>query len=501
MSNPGISSTAPRDHRGMWIGAVALIVIVGALLRIPGLFTDFWLDEIWSFLIARQLHSVGDILFSETARIDNNHLLNTWFLYVMGDQPNWWVYRVPAMLSGIGSIIAAAHVMSRFGRAESVFAAILVGFSFPLVFYSSEARGYAMASFLAIVAFDALLADLERPRWWTALLFNLVCIVGFLAHLTFVHFYLAAVFWSVLRIRRKAQAIPVQIIRWLRLNAVPIALCAALYLTFIRHLIIGGAAPSSPLRIIASSLSLTLGGPAPGPVSFAVAAGVALGFIVTLAVLLRRRQEVWLFYLLAVVVAPLFLLMYDLILSQRPQPLMVRYFLVALTMLLLALAHGAASLWRAGGPPARVVVAALACAFAAGSFVQWFHFYVHGRGGYFAALGRMVRETRDPVVTVATDNEFPTSMVIEFYRPRVLPPGRAIDLYQEPVPRPQPPEWAIVTKPSDTRDPARSMTHPSGAVYDLDSEYPSGTLSGTTWCLYRLNVASSIQQMNRRRSR
>jgi hypothetical protein len=228
---------------------------------------------------------------------------------------------------------------------------------------------------------------------------------------------------------------------------------------------------------------------------------VAIGFIATLVHLLRHRQDVWLFYLLAVVIAPLFLLMYDLLLSVRPQPLMVRYFLVALTMLLLAISHGAAALWRTGGPPGRVVVAGLACAFAAGSSVQWFHFYTYGRGNYLAALSHMVRETPGPVVTVASDNEFPTSMVIEFYRPRILPPGRSIDMYQEAVLRPQPPDWVIVTRPLETRHPTHTRTHPSGAVYELDSEYPTSALSGTTWCLYRLDIAASIQQMNRARKR
>jgi hypothetical protein len=500
MSDPAASPMMPRRSRGTsWVGAVALIVFVGALLRLPGIFTDFWLDEIWSFRIARQLHSIKDLIFSPDARIDNNHLLNTWFLYVIGQPKDWWACRLPALVAGIGAIVAAAHAMARFGRGESLFAALFVGLSFPLVFYSSEARGYAPASFLAILAFDALLADLDRPRWWTVLAFNILCVLGFLAHLTFVHFYLAAMFWSVLRIRRQTRSIPAQLARWLRLNAAPIALCAALYYAFIRHLIIGGAAQTSPMRVIAASLSLALSGPQHGIASFVVAGAVAAGFLATLAMLLRRRDDAWLVYLLAVVVAPLFLLMYDLLLSQRPQPLMPRYFLVALTFLLLALAHGAAALWRGGGPPGRVVAAALACAFAAGTLVHWFPFYAYGRGGYVAALQRLMSQTRDRVVTVASDNEFPTSMVIDFYRPRVVPPGRAIDMYQEAVPRTQPPEWVIVTNPSVTREPPGTLPHPSGAVFDWDSTYPSSALSGTTWCLYHLNVAASIEQMNRPR--
>jgi hypothetical protein len=112
----------------------------------------------------------------------------------------------------------------------------------------------------------------------------------------------------------------------------------------------------------------------------------------------------------------------------------------------------------------------------------------------------VMSETRDSVVTVASDNEFQTSQVIEFYRPRVVAPGRAIDMYQEAVPRPRPPEWVIVTDPSVTNNPPPRLPHRSGAVYDRIDIYQTSTLSGRTWCLYRLNVAASIQQMNRRRS-
>jgi hypothetical protein len=176
---------------------------------------------------------------------------------------------------------------------------------------------------------------------------------------------------------------------------------------------------------------------------------------------------------------------------------MVRYFLVAMTFLLLALSHGAAGLWRRGGPPGRVVLVALACAFATGTLVHWFPFYVYGRGGYAAALQRMVDQTSNPVITIASDNEFPTSQVLEFYRPRIVPPDRRLDVYEKAVPRPRPPQWVIITNPTLSADPPVRLPYPSGAVYDWDSTYPTSALSGTTWCLYRLNLAATVQRMNR----
>ena len=45
---------------------------------------DLWLDEIWSLLFVRASRSVTD-LFARF-RHDNNHLLNTLFLYYLGER-------------------------------------------------------------------------------------------------------------------------------------------------------------------------------------------------------------------------------------------------------------------------------------------------------------------------------------------------------------------------------------------------------------------------------
>ena len=132
---------------------IAAIVIAAAALRLPGIFTDFWLDEIWSLNIAKSVHSPADVVLSEAARIDNNHPLNTWYLYALGDVRHWWLYRLPALATGIASVIVVAHAMWRRSATEAIAAALIVALSFPLVFYSSEARGYGLAVFFALVWF------------------------------------------------------------------------------------------------------------------------------------------------------------------------------------------------------------------------------------------------------------------------------------------------------------------------------------------------------------
>ena len=64
-------------------GVLAAVVLLTSLaVRVPGMFHDFWLDEAWSYLIVRGLTSPLEVL--TRAHIDNNHPLNSWFLYALG---------------------------------------------------------------------------------------------------------------------------------------------------------------------------------------------------------------------------------------------------------------------------------------------------------------------------------------------------------------------------------------------------------------------------------
>ena len=51
---------------------LAALVLVATALRLPGLFTDFWLDEIWTLKIVLGIDSGWDI-FSEVRHSNNHH--------------------------------------------------------------------------------------------------------------------------------------------------------------------------------------------------------------------------------------------------------------------------------------------------------------------------------------------------------------------------------------------------------------------------------------------
>ena len=124
-------------------------------------------------------------------RIDNNHPLNTLLIYWLGEQANWIVYRLPALLSGVATVFlmgAAARLLDT----KPWLAMLLATVSLPLIQYSAEARGYSTAALLGLTAWYICYAHLAMrisPGWLLA--FWACCILGMLSHMTFI-FVLAA---------------------------------------------------------------------------------------------------------------------------------------------------------------------------------------------------------------------------------------------------------------------------------------------------------------------
>src|SRR5690606_5978052 len=88
----------------------------------------------------------------------------------------------------------------RRGRVEAAFAAVLFGFSFLLVAYSSEARGYACALCFGLLASVALDRYLERGGWRDAAMFVTAVILGSLSQPVFRLFYGSLLIWGSARI-------------------------------------------------------------------------------------------------------------------------------------------------------------------------------------------------------------------------------------------------------------------------------------------------------------
>ena len=157
--------TAPRKIDSLkWIyfGSCVLIVAVAVLLRARSAMNDLWMDEIWSVELVRELHSPLEV-FTKTHH-DNNHYLNSLFIYFLGQRGNWPGYRIPAVAAGLGAIILAWLIGRHRDRTTAFFSMFLVSFSYVMILCSSEARGYAPLIFFCFLCFLVLESLLARPR-------------------------------------------------------------------------------------------------------------------------------------------------------------------------------------------------------------------------------------------------------------------------------------------------------------------------------------------------
>src|SRR5262245_18978407 len=73
------------------IAVVALAIVVAAVLRIWTSLDNFWLDEVWSWMMAQQAKAPLDVF--TLLHHDNNHYLNTLVIYQLGNNASFFVYR------------------------------------------------------------------------------------------------------------------------------------------------------------------------------------------------------------------------------------------------------------------------------------------------------------------------------------------------------------------------------------------------------------------------
>ena len=119
-----------------------------SLLIVAAARGDLWLDEIWSLGFALDSSSAADVFCR--FKHDNNHVLNTLYLYLVSHADDFMVFRTLSVLSGIASLWLLTWIAGQERRkTEAMLVLIMAGSSYPLLLYFSEARGYAPAVFMS----------------------------------------------------------------------------------------------------------------------------------------------------------------------------------------------------------------------------------------------------------------------------------------------------------------------------------------------------------------
>jgi hypothetical protein len=277
------------------------------------------------------------------------------------------------------------------------------------------------------------------------------------------------------------------------LHGLPSVVLAILYLVNFRHLELGGGPEYDLARVLAQTGSLAVGGPTLGMGAVVGALCFTVAVVGSLYVLWRENDQQW--KILAFCVA---LPLVAAIVTQTPF-LFVRYFLIAIVFAQLLCAYGLAWLYRRGRFGKCVSVSLLAL-FVLANLFHLGDLCRLRRGNYLAALEFIANQDSSEIITIGSNHDHGTSILIDFYRQRLRQP-RQIQ-YRRVA------DWASDSdRPPHAGPPNTSVRHPNwlilhhdptdgpadyqkkyvihGQTYNLSRMFDTAILSGWQWFCYR----------------
>lgn len=462
-----------RDERlawtVLWLIATA-VVVAAAIVRVAASRGELWLDEIWSYRLAG-LQSSPLAVFTAIHH-DNNHHLNTLYLYFIQASASWITYRLHTLVTGVATVVLAGIIANRSGRRTALIAMLLAAGSFLLVLYASEARGYALAVFFAFLAIPLADRYFASGRLVWAAAFGVAATLGLLSHLTFLHAYVGLGAWTTYR---AARGRPRHIARTLSaLHLLPCIAFAVLYWIDLQHIVIGGGPTLNASEVLARTLSLGAGGPVAGPYRGGVVAVALISCIGGVFAARRCGSDLWVLLLVTTIVAPA--LTFAFVGSNL---LYERYFLVVVAFGLMA------SSWALDAIARRSRVAALAvvAAFLAGNSVHIARLIRDGRGSYIPALTRISEQAVQRPVTIGGDHDFRQGHLVEFYQ-HFVPRGSEIEYHASFEWAVAGPEWYLVHSQEPTFQPEPELIVEGGRRYELSATYRHDGPSGWSLAVY-----------------
>ncbi|MCU0488870.1 MAG: glycosyltransferase family 39 protein [Anaerolineales bacterium] len=181
---------------------ILILLMISTAIRLVQLDSGLWLDEITTLeTYARQpFREIVSSFESENQHFLYSLLAHASFL-IFGESA--WALRLPAVLFGVGSIVALYLFGNQVTRpVESLLAAALMAFSYHHVWFSQNARGYTGMLFWTLLSSWLLLRALRSARLSEWSWFGLAAAFGVYTHLTMLfvvagQFIVAGVAWSL----------------------------------------------------------------------------------------------------------------------------------------------------------------------------------------------------------------------------------------------------------------------------------------------------------------
>jgi hypothetical protein len=462
--------------------AAGAILLLALVLRILGAGGELWLDELWSLKLIDEVKARHDVLWG--LAVDNNHYINTLYLWIVGADAPVLVQRAFSILLGVATVAAAGPALRRSGAAGMLCAMALFAVSYPMVNYGSEARGYAgliLMTLLAITLTESATAGSKRDQRSL----GVVTVLGVLFQPIMLGAIAGLMAWSAwicrptdlsLRAIRGTVTTTADAFTWTVRLLIPVAAIIAFAVLHAEGYRIAGSVPFTVAGFVAGYggiLHLLLGLPDGVPDWVALLIGAA-ATLLGWQLARRRAPNLAALYVVFLVVLPLAMFV-----ARLPNIHFPRYYLASAIVFLLVLSDLFAAAWARGGV-ARLLGVALLLAIAAGNLFDTARLLRDGRD-QSAAVMQMVGGAGPVLVT--SDQDIRNRPIVEFFAAR-------FDLALTYVPTKEicakQPLW-LLSSSVDAEMPETLDTSVVGCpkVFKKEASFPQWGLSGLPWTVYR----------------
>jgi hypothetical protein len=448
------------------------LLVLAAILRIIATHNDLWLDEILSVQNVQGIASPWEI-FTDI-HWDNNHYLNSLYLYLVRNTTYAPIFRYFSVLCGVLTVLAGYWAAVPRGKRTALLFATLLACSYPLIHFSSEARGYSAMLLGSVLAFGAALRWMEKRSIAMELVYGFAIAFALLSHLT------VCLVWASLAVGMLLTVLIHKdgwtgLLRLTAMNLLPAAVLLFLYFIDIRHLQVPGGPSMSLVHGLSRMTALSVGWPLKDNIS-ATAISIPLLLLILLE-LWRRRSNGDSLVLLLVMLTPI-----GCALTLRSSFFFPRYFLFTVPFLYfgLVLLLERLSAVRLG----KLIVPALIALFLIGQSFLYGSFLKVSRGQITMALREKAAETPKTIMTIASKQDFRGSAECRYFQDAV--PGKKIlflpagdpsadwfVLHREGYEPPGPPQYVYL-----------------GTTWYRVGYFGASELSGQAWTVYSARQAN-----------
>jgi hypothetical protein len=479
-------SASSFRHTGPLAALIGVTVaLAGISLRVLATGGELWLDEIWSLLKVHALSTPVEIVTK--VKHDNNHLLNSLWMWLLGPVQSPQIYRAPSLIGSalLLMVLALKKPANETSRLWTIWLT-LVAFSYPLTLYGTEARGYSLTLLCAAVAFMALNRLVTEPFDRRAVLtFATTGIVGCLSHAIYALFLAPSVAWLLWRVTRPPLASNSRAVLWLGIVP-PVLFACVLTLTFYRNMEIGGAPLLPYLEVAASAISVSFGGETLSSIDPTVTGwnlflgiGVILVCVTELVSWIRSGSP------MAPLVALILITPWITVSVLQPHFILARYFIIQIFFAYLLAARFLDRLIRQGHVGTGVALLLLA-GFIVGNTSRTFALAAFGRSHFVEIFETLVTRSDDAMpVTIGGDQDFQNGLRLSYTR--ILEPSTSRLTY---VPNYRvattPPRYIVRETLESYEVMPQDFSLSSGAQYEAIQRYRAPQLNGSHVTVYEL---------------